>query len=448
MIKSIILGFGTVGLIYDQYSNTSPTKEFYKTIYGGPLILIKDFYEMVKVPFHDMYSLETEKELKKLYNAIPSKETVGGYISYPISSVYNAIPSKETVGGYISYPISSVYNAIPSKETVGGYISSSVNSVYGAAQTIINDGYGAAQTIINDGYGAAQTIINDGYGAAQTGTSDGYGAAQTIINDGYGAAKTVINDGYSGIKTLLRDIVSDNSTLIGIGSGLFAGTFFGDAISKKIPIGFGAGMISKVLFAYISNNKIEENIDKTSNEFIKNSMEDFSSKLNEFLNGDKALKEVYEYYKDDVFTFNSKNLGTFKDNKNQLKSESLDEIEEQVNIFEIKDFCDEDVESNIHYTILHYTRKVGKNTLEKGDKLSELNRHKETDGYKFYETHYKEYKVKNDTKDICELRAVISKQDSDGITESNYKSFCNNSSEEPICSDFVKDVIFPELVDA
>ena len=42
---------------------------------------------------------------------------------------------------------------------------------------------------------------------------------------------------------------------------------------------------------------------------------------------------------------------------------------------------------------------------------------------------------------------IISKIKENLIQEGEYKEFCKDNSDNILCSDFVKDVIFPELVD-
>ncbi len=129
----------------------------------------------------------------------------------------------------------------------------------------------------------------------------------------------------------------------------------------------------------------------------------------------------------------------------------LEEIEEYVDAFKADsatDFCKLEKEIAVYYTILHYTRKAG--NLKEEDVMLSSSQNNEHIGYKFYKSHYEKEEIVQDFKSICALRDSIgkmAKEKENLIQEGEYKEFCKDNSDNILCSDFVKDVIFPELVD-
>ena len=169
----------------------------------------------------------------------------------------------------------------------------------------------------------------------------------------------------------------------------------------------------------------------------------------ESLNSNK--KSIFEEYKNEVFSFNAKNKAAFEKNKKTLAKKYLEEIEEYVDAFKADsatDFCKLEKGIAVYYTILHYTRKAG--NLKEEDVMLSSSQDNEHIGYKFYKSHYEKEEIVQDFKSICALRDSIgkmAKKKENLIQEGEYKEFCKDNSDNILCSDFVKDVIFPELVD-
>ncbi|WHA04770.1 hypothetical protein N3Z17_06000 [Candidatus Bandiella numerosa] len=228
------------------------------------------------------------------------------------------------------------------------------------------------------------------------------------------------------------------------GASDFANYIFTGAINlgkgayKSEASGYMSGGISK-LIDYILGIVAKEN----------NELSIVSKAFYELLNNDK--QSIFEEYKNEVFSFNAKNKAAFDNNKKTLAEKYLEEIEEYVDAFKADsatDFCKLEKEIAVYYTILHYTRKAG--NLKEEDVMLSSSQNNEHIGYKFYKSHYEKQVIVQDFKSICALRDSIeemAKEKENLIQEGEYKKFCKDNSDNILCSDFVKDVIFPELVD-
>jgi hypothetical protein len=162
-------------------------------------------------------------------------------------------------------------------------------------------------------------------------------------------------------------------------------------------------------------------------------------------------ESIFEGYKDEIFSFNAKNKEAFQKNKEILAKKYLEEIGDYVNKFnpeEVSDFC-LNLNKVSFFAILHYTRKA--DTLNEDDEMLDSSNNKEHSGYKFYKKYYKGDNVEKIFADICAMRKDLQEYKSaNDVSEDRYKEICSSEqySGELLCSDFVKDVMFPELVDA
>jgi hypothetical protein len=181
-----------------------------------------------------------------------------------------------------------------------------------------------------------------------------------------------------------------------------------------------------------------------------NELSKVSNVFYDSLGSDK--QSIFEEYKNEVFSFNTKNKAAFGDNKKTLAEKYLEEIDRYVNQFnpgESDDFCHNSNKVNF-FTVLHYVRKA--NQLKKdSDVMLSSSKDKEHIGYKFYQKYYNNNKIEKTFTEICDLRKNLQQYKNDNyISKYSYEEICSRKeySDELLCSDFVKDTFFPELVDA
>ena len=415
MRDTVILSifFGTAGgLVYDTIYDKSATKQVYGQILLGTETLFKDIWGAGKTVVSDVY------------NHSPSKEAIGNLISTPAQAAWTAF---QTV-------VSDVYKNSPSKEAIGNLISNSAQGAWTAFQTVVSDVYNNSPS-----KGAIGELISTPAQAAWT-------AFQTVVSGTYLGVKTACIDIYSGQKYVLSDILGEQSNLNGLGTGaVVAGilSIYSIATTPLLLISFGAAALTKSGTKYYTNSPIS-----LSNKDINSSFNKFFNSLNS-LNNDK--RSIFEEYKNEVFSFNAKNKAAFDNNKKALAEKYLEEIDEYVNKFnpgESDGFCDNSNKVNF-FTVLHYVRKANK--LQDNDVMSSNHKNIEQPGYKFYQKYYNNNNIKKTFTEICDLRNDLQKYKNDNhISKDSYQEICSRDkySNEPLCSDFVKDAFFPELVDA
>ncbi|WHA04772.1 hypothetical protein N3Z17_06010 [Candidatus Bandiella numerosa] len=326
------------------------------------------------------------------------------------------------------------------------YDKSATKQVYGqillGTETPFKDIWGAGKTVVSDVYnnspskGAIGNLISTPAQAAWT-------AFQTVVSGTYLGVKTSCIDIYSGQKYVLSDILGEQSNLNGLGTGaVVAGilSIYSIATTPLLLISFGAAALTKSGTKYYTNLPIS-----LSNKDINSSFNKFFNSLNEY------KQSIFEEYKNEVFSFNAKNKAAFDNNKKALAEKYLEEIDEYVNKFnpgESDGFCDNSNKVNF-FTVLHYVRKANK--LQDNDVMSSNHKNIEQPGYKFYQKYYNNNNIKKTFTEICDLRNDLQKYKNDNhISKDSYQEICSRDkySNEPLCSDFVKDAFFPELVDA
>jgi hypothetical protein len=252
-------------------------------------------------------------------------------------------------------------------------------------------------------------------------------------------------DIYGGAKYGSSDIFGEQSNLNGLGTGAIAAgilNIYSVPTTPLLLISFGAATLAKSATKYFTGQATS-----LSN---KNLVSSFNTFFNKF---DDNKKSIFEEYKNEVFSFNAKNKVAFENHQNTLSKKYLEEIDEYVKNFKADPaagFCNDLSRVNF-FSVLHYTRKAG--NLQKEDEMSSSSNNKDHPGYKFYKKYYG-----GDNKililqfaDICAMREDLQKYKSaNDVSEDSYKEICSSEkySGEPLCSDFVKDVFFPELVDA
>jgi len=329
--------------------------------------------------------------------------------------------------------MSDVYNNSPSKGTIGELISTPAQAAWTAAKTVMSALYDNSPS--KDAIGK---LISTSAQAA-------WDAAQTVVSGTYLGVKTPYIDGYKGVKYVLSDILGEQSNLNGLGAwAVVAGllSLYSTATTPLLLMSFAAGVITKSLTEYNINPLIS-----LSNKGINSSFNKFFNSL------DNDKRSIFEEYKNEVFSFNTKNKAAFGDNKKTLAEKYLEEIDRYVNQFnpgESDDFCHNSNKVNF-FTVLHYVRKA--NQLQDNDMMLSSFKDKEHIGYKFYQKYYNNNnnKIEKTFTEICDLRKNLQQYKSDNyISKDSYEEICSRKeySDELLCSDFVKDTFFPELVDA
>ena len=384
--------FGTVGgLVYDaiyEKGETGVTKTVYKSIYDAMIAIPPNVYKGTKTIFTDVYE-GTKTILSDVYKNSPSKEAIGSFISTPAEAAWTA--GKAVVG--------DIYQNSPSKEAIGNFISTPAEAAWGGISEVVSKTY--------------------------------EGVKMTCI------------DIYGGAKYGLYDIFGEQSNLNGLGTGAITASILsicGAPTTPLLLISFGAATFTKSVTKCYT--------DRTSSLFNKDLVSSFNTFFNKF---DDNKKSIFEEYKKEVFSFNTTNKVAFQKNKEILAKKYLEEIDEYVEDFQADSatgFCDLKKEMAIYYTILHYTRKA--DTLnEDDDVMLSSSDKKDHPGYEFYQKHYERQEIVQDFKSICALRKSIDEfAKENSIQEGEYQEFCQSHQNDVLCSDFVKDVMFPELVDA
>jgi hypothetical protein len=355
-----------------------------KSIYSAGQIMVTDVYSGLSSKVFPDLLPAGEKVISSIYNALPAKETSGNVIKDIGTSGWTAITTA----------VSDIYNALPAKETSGN-------------------------------------VIKD------------------IGTSGWTAITTAVSDIYWAIKTPFQEFTDIDSNNLSAGVGIAAGAVAFSAllgVSAGMPLSIVAGIagfgVPKGVLGYAE--KIYGFNGKTTPQ--SNIIVNDANNLNKLL----TSYPVYSTYKNDVFSMNAKHAEKFTEIKDNLKKEYLDEIEDNVENFDTKvDFCtaEEDDIVNI-YSIMHYTHNASK--LIDDRKLAAPNKQKDISqqsyGQQFYAKHFDKKQISNDKKQICGLRSEI-KYEFINIGQTEYKNFCNSHTDEPLCSDFVKDIIFPDLVE-
>ena len=388
MIKeTIILStfFGTVaGMIYDSVNSTTYTNKVYEKLYMGASYTIKDAWSGMTSAVND------------LWNGTATK-------------------------------ISELYGVSPSKEAIGKFISDSAQGVWSAGKLVVNDVWSGATSLVNDGWNGITSKISEVYGGVKFG----------------------IIDIYEGIKVILDDITGPLPNLFGFAatSFVFAASYaiaFSNPVTGALSI--GTFMVVKGLAEY---NGVRSSELKYQDSKIKTLSSHFNNQILNQFTEDK--KSIYEEYKNEAFSFNNSHSNAMESKKQTLLN-YLDEIEDYINNFseKNKDFCASNEKSS-HFTVLHYLRNID-NLKKDQDILSAEDKDSDKSGGQWYQKYFetKNSKQINDTfKTICEMRQKISEfKEKNDIEENDYKEFCVDNANEPLCSTFVKDVLFPELVDA
>ena len=327
--------------------------------------------------------------------------------------------------------MTDVYDNSPSKGAIGNLISTPAQAAWTAFQTVVSDVYNNSPS--------KEAIGN----LISTPAQGAWTAFQTVVSGTYLGVKTACIDIYSGKKYVLSDILGEQSNLNGLGTGaVVAGilSIYSIATTSLLLISFGAAALAKSVTEYYTNSPIS-----LSNKYINSSFNKFYELL------DKDKQSIFEEYKNEVFSFNKKNKAAFENNKETLAEKYLEEIDEYVNKFnpgESDDFCHNSNNVNL-FTVLHYVRKASQ--LQDNDVMSSNLKNIGQPGYKFYQKYYDNNNIKKTFTEICDLRNDLQQyQRYNNISKDSYQEICSRDkySNEPLCSDFVKDAFFPELVDA
>ena len=312
---------------------------------------------------------------------------------------------------------------------------------------MLTDTYsGLSSKFFPDLWLGGEKVIFSIYGALPAKETLG-NVSKDIGTSSWSGITTAISDTYSAIKTPFQeftDIDSNNlpaSVGIAIGAVAFSPLLGASAgVPLSITVGTAGFGFFKGALGYV------EKIYGFNGQTIQqsNAIVNHANDLNKLL----TSHSVYSTYKNDVFSMNTKHAEKFTAKKEELKTKYLDEIEDNVvQDFDTKvDFCSAKSDDIVGiYSIMHYTHNANK--LVDDWKIAEPNKKEaisqQSYGKQFYEKHFDKHQISNDKEQICKLRSEINNKFRN-IDQTEHTKFCISQNDEPLCSDFVKDILFQD----